>query len=166
MKTIEPIPEMMRAALLVGTGGPKMLEVRADVPVPQLDQGHVLVRVSACGVNNTDINTRVGWYSRSVTGATSGAGFATPAANDVSWGRQGLTFPRVQGADIAGIVVAVAAGTNEQLLGNRVIADPWLRDRHEPNNRELAGYLGSEHNGGFAEYCALPSENVYPIENR
>ncbi len=61
----------MRAALLVGTGGPKMLEVRADVPVPQLDQGYVLVRVSACGVNNTDINTRVGWYSRSVTGATS-----------------------------------------------------------------------------------------------
>ena len=41
--------------------------------------------------------------------------------------------------------------------------DPWLRDRRYPNERELAGYLGSERDGGFAQYCSVPSENVYPV---
>jgi len=40
--------------------------------------GEVLVRVGACGLNNTDINTRTAWYSKSVTegiGAGGRAGF-------------------------------------------------------------------------------------------
>lgn len=40
----------MRAALLLGLGGPEMLEVRDDVPVPEVAPGEVLVRVAACGV--------------------------------------------------------------------------------------------------------------------
>ena len=60
----------MRAAILLGIGGPEMLQVRDSVPVPRAGPGDVLVRVAACGINNTDINTRVGWYSRSVTTAT------------------------------------------------------------------------------------------------
>jgi NADPH:quinone reductase-like Zn-dependent oxidoreductase len=66
----------MRAALLLGNGGPEMIEVRDDVPIPAVGPHDVLIEVAACGVNNTDINTRVGWYSRSVTEATSGDGFA------------------------------------------------------------------------------------------
>lgn len=153
----------MRAALLLGTGGPEMLEVRDNVPVPKPGNGDVLVRVAACGVNNTDINTRVGWYSRSVKAGTSGSGFAEAERDDVGWGQQGLTYPRIQGADIAGVVVAVSESANSNLLGSRVLVDPWLRDRHQPEERELASYLGSERDGGFAEYCTVPSENVYPI---
>ena len=163
MTTDQAIPATMRAALLLGTGGPEMLEVRDDVPVPRPDQGDVLVQVMACGVNNTDINTRVGWYSRSVSAGTSGAGFAEADLEDVGWGREGLAFPRIQGADIAGVVVAIGEGADNSLLGRRVLVDPWLRDRRKPNERELAGYLGSERDGGFAQYCTAPSENVYPI---
>lgn len=158
----EPIPATMRAALLLGTGGPEMLEVRDDVPVPRPGRGDVLIKVAACGVNNTDINTRVGWYSRSVSTGTSGDGFAE-ADDDVGWGRDGLAFPRIQGADIAGTVVALGEGADEALLDRRVLVDPWLRDRRDPDERELAGYLGSERDGGFAEYCSVPSENVYPV---
>jgi NADPH:quinone reductase-like Zn-dependent oxidoreductase len=61
------VPAMMRAAQLLGRGGPEMLEVRDDVPVPVVQSGEVLIKVAACGINTTDINTRVGWYSRSVT---------------------------------------------------------------------------------------------------
>ena len=157
------LPAVMRAALLLGTGGPEMLVVRDNVAVPMPRRGDVLVRVAACGMNNTDVNTRVGWYSRSVTSATAGAGFAEAESEDSGWGRRGLSFPRIQGADIAGVVAAVGEGADRELLGVRVLVDPWLRDRHRPDDRELARYLGSERDGGFAEYCTVPSENVYPV---
>ena len=41
-----------------------MLEYREDVPLPEPQAGEVLIRVGAAGINNTDINTRIGWYSR------------------------------------------------------------------------------------------------------
>lgn len=154
---------VMRAALLLGTGGPEMLVVRDDVAVPSPGRGDVLVRVAACGMNNTDINTRVGWYSRAVTAATAGEGFAEAEAHDSGWGRRGLTFPRIQGADISGVVAATGEGADADLIGHRVLVDPWLRDRERPQDRELAGYLGSERDGGYAEYCTVPSENVYPV---
>ena len=157
------VPAVMRAALLLGTGGPEMLEVRDDVPVPSPGPGDVLVRVAACGMNNTDINTRVGWYSRAVTSATTTEGFADADPDDSAWGRSGLSFPRIQGADICGIVVAAGKGADPGLVGRRVLVDPWLRDRDRPNDRELAGYLGSERDGGFAEFCTVPGENVYPV---
>jgi NADPH:quinone reductase-like Zn-dependent oxidoreductase len=156
-------PDTMRAALLTGRGGPEMLVVRDDVPVPIPDAGQALIEVAACGVNNTDINTRVGWYSRSVSTATSGGGFAEAREDDATWGRGGLTFPRIQGADPCGRVVAVGPGSDDSLIGRRVVVDPWIRDPADPTDRARAGYLGSELDGGFAEYCAVPATNVHPI---
>ena len=161
--TDSDLPAVMRAAVLLGTGGPEMLAVRDDVPVPRPGPRDVLVRVAACGMNNTDINTRVGWYSRSVTSATTSQGFAEADPEDSTWGRSGLSFPRIQGADIAGVVVAAGEGADVGLLGRRVLVDPWLRDRDRPADRDLAGYLGSERDGGYAEYCTVPQENVYPV---
>lgn len=155
----------MRAALLLGNGGPEMLEVRDDVAVPSPGVDTALIRVHACGVNNTDINTRVGWYSRSVTSGTSGEGFTEAKTDDATWGRGGLAFPRIQGADICGTVVSVGPGGDESIVGRRVLVDPWIRDADDPTDRSLAGYLGSEHDGGFAEYCAVPARNVHPIDS-
>lgn len=159
-----PLPDIMRAALLLGNGGPEMLEVRDDVAVPTPGPGDVLLKVHACGMNNTDINTRVGWYSRSVTGATTDGGFEESKTDDATWGRGGLGFPRIQGADIAGTVVAVGDGVDAGLVGRRVMVDPWIRDLTDPGNRELAGYLGSEQDGGFAEYANVQAPNVHPID--
>ena len=159
------VPTTMRAALLLGNGGPEMLEVRDDVAVPTVGPADALILVSACGVNNTDINTRVGWYSRSVTASTSGEGYEAATLDDATWGRGGLVFPRIQGADVCGVVVAVGPDADPSLVSRRVLVDPWIRDPHHPGNRELAGYLGSECDGGFAEYCAVPAVNVHPIES-
>lgn len=152
----------MRAALLLGRGGPEMLEVRDDVPVPQPGENEVLIKVAACGMNNTDINTRVGWYSRSVTGATSGEGFAEAVDTDSTWGGDELEFPRIQGADPSGTVVAVGPGADASMIGKRVLCDGWIRDAQNPGDRSLAGYFGSERDGGFAEYCTIPQTNAYP----
>ena len=58
------LPEAMYAVLLTGHGGFDRLEYRSDVAVPRPGAGEVLIRVAAAGVNNTDINTRTGWYSK------------------------------------------------------------------------------------------------------
>ena len=157
-------PATMRAALLVGHGGPEMLQVRDDVPVPVPGPDDVLIKVAACGINNTDINTRVAWYSKSVTAATSGEGYADADAADSTWGGKGVAFPRIQGADVVGRVVAVGDRADAGLVGQRVIVEPWLKDPADPSDRSKARYLGSEADGGFAEYVAVPAGNVYPVD--
>ena len=67
------------------------LEYRTDFPVPELTPQDVLIRVSAAGVNNTDINTRNGWYSK-----------GDNDDEDASWAGKALKFPHIQGADACG----------------------------------------------------------------
>ncbi len=165
----ETIPRTMRAAVLTGLGGPENLQVRHDVPVPTPGAGEVLIAVSACGVNNTDINTRTGWYSRQVTDGTTpeGAtgGFADASQDDSTWGGSALSLPRIQGADPCGVVVAAGPGAEPSLIGQRVLVDPWLRDPADPLDRNKVGYFGSECDGGFAEYTVAPATNVHPVRS-
>ena len=67
---------MMKGVQLTGNGGPEKLSFRDDIPTPEINEEEVLIEVKACGMNNTDINTRVGWYSKSVAAATSNEGFS------------------------------------------------------------------------------------------
>jgi len=83
---------------------------------------------------------------------------------DGGWGTL-IHFPRIQGADVAGRIIAVGEGVAETRIGERVLVDPWLRDPDDRGDRSKAGYLGSERNGGFAEYTTVPGVNAYPIES-
>ena len=163
------IPETMRAVHLTGHGGLERLVFRDDVPVPSPAPGEVLIEVGACGMNNTDINTRIGWYSKAVTEGTTAdagaAGFGETRGVDSTWGRAGLAFPRIQGADVIGRIVAVGDGVSRDRMGERVLVDPWMRDATEPDKRELAGYFGSERDGGYAEYTTAPAVNAFPIQS-
>ena len=60
----------MSGVYLTRHGGPEALEWRENIPMPIPGPGEVLVKVLAAGVNNTDINTREGWYSSDLWGAT------------------------------------------------------------------------------------------------
>ena len=64
----------MTAVLLVGHGGYDKLKVRHDTLVGEPGAGEVLIRVTAVGMKNTDINTRVGWYSKSANGEANAGG--------------------------------------------------------------------------------------------
>ena len=151
----------MRAMVLTGHGGLEKLEYRDDVPVPSMDAGDVLIHVAACGMNNTDINTRTGWYSKTVTGATE-EGNTAAAHDDGSW-TEGLVFPRIQGADPAGVIVAAGSAVESGRVGERVLVDAWVRS---PSGRiEEAEYLGSERDGGFAEFVVVPSGNAHHVQS-
>ncbi len=157
------LPTTMSAMILTGHGDMDKYEWRTDWPVPQPGAGEVLIRVRACGMNNTDVNTRAGWYSKAVTGATSGATEETPDGEDPSWGGKPLAFPRIQGADICGEVVAVGEGVAAERIGERIITDCWLRDPEDLTDKTKTGYVGSEIDGGFAEYCVLPARNALKV---
>ena len=159
------IPSRMRAVVLTGHGGLDRLEPRDDWPVPEPGADEVLIRVKACGLNNTDVNTRTAWYSKGVSEATTGEGFAGAEDEDAAWGGAPIRFPRVQGADVCGVVVAAGGARGAGLIGRRVLIDPWLRDWDEPLDRDRCGYFGSECDGGYADYTAVDARNVHPLES-
>jgi NADPH:quinone reductase-like Zn-dependent oxidoreductase len=145
--------QQMRGVWLTGHGGFDRLEYRTDIPRPEAGPGEVLVRVGAAGVNNTDINTRLAWYSKG-----DGAG------DDASWTGAPIGFPRVQGIDVCGRIVAVGSGVAAGRVGERVLIEPCLR---EAAGRELdrPWFLGSECDGGFAEYVAVASRHAHAVQS-
>lgn len=145
------LPQTMQGVWLTGHGGFEKLEVRRDIPVPQPTANDVVIKVSAAGVNNTDINTRIGWYSK-----------GDAASEDAAWTGDPIKFPRIQGADVCGYIVAVGENISKERIGERVLVDPCL---WEVNSQVLSRpwYLGSECDGGFAEYTVIASRNAHRI---
>ncbi len=164
---MDTLPTTMAAVLLTGNGGLDRLEYRTDVPVPKPGAGEVLIRVSAAGVNNTDINTRVGWYSKAVTSATEAIG-ATGAgdidAGDAAWSGAALTFPRIQGADCCGRIVAVGEGVPSSRIGERVLVRNMLRTYVGFRPFEFWTF-GAECDGGFAQFAKAPAAETLRIDS-
>jgi len=156
----EALPDTMRAILLTGFGGYERLEWRDDVPVPRPRAGEVLVKVAAAGVNNTDINTRIGWYSKAVEASTDAGSDGFNEAGDDGWSGSAFTFPRIQGADCCGRIVAVGAGGDASRIGERVLIDPLIRD-----GDGSVRYFGSELDGGFADFACVPARNALTINS-
>jgi len=155
----------MKAMVLTGLGGLDKLVWHEDWPVPAPGPNEVLIKVGACGLNNTDVNTRSGWYSKAVSEATTGSAYDAVGQEDSTWGGSSISFPRIQGADAVGRVVAVGDGGDAGLIGKRVITDGWLRDWADPMNMDKTGYFGSECDGGFAEYTKTDIRNMAVIES-
>jgi len=143
----------MRGVWLTAHGGPDKLEFRNDLPVPTPGPLDVLVRVAAAAVNNTDINTRTAWYSKQ-----------DASTEDASWTGEPLRFPLVQGADVCGRIVAVGSAVSRERLGERVLVEPCIREADGQELKEPK-YLGSECDGGFAEYAVVSGRHAYRVES-
>lgn len=86
--------EVMRAAVLHNYGEPVRV---VDVPFPELESGHVLVRIRASGVNSLDTKIRINAAAHTRT-----------------------TLPAILGIDLAGVVEAVAADVDGFAPGDEV----------------------------------------------
>lgn len=93
----------MRAALIRAHGGPQMLEIVDDHPMPRIGEGDVLLRVKAASLNYHDVFTRRGM----------------PGIK--------LDLPVVPGLDLAGEIVETGPGVGAWLAGERVLVDPLNR---------------------------------------
>jgi propanol-preferring alcohol dehydrogenase len=132
----------VKAARIHRWGGDLLLE---DVPEPDLRDGEVLVEIAACGVGLTVLN-----YLRGDLG------------NDTN------DLPRVPGHELVGRIVAVGPGVTPEREGELVAAFFYLfcgRCRHclageEDLCQKLAGFLGVNRDGGYAERVSLPARNA------
>ncbi|MCY4496935.1 MAG: alcohol dehydrogenase family protein [Rhodospirillaceae bacterium] len=162
---VHQVPARMTAVQLTGHGGIDALRYREDVPTPMPGAGEVLIEVAAASINNTDINTRIGWYSKKVTDATGSGGadgFDELDGNDAAWSGAPMAFPRIQGADCCGRIAAVGEGVDTARIGERVIVRNMLRSYVDYRPFECWTF-GSECDGAFAQYARAPSREVYAV---
>lgn len=160
------IPNKMSAVLLTGHGGIYKLDYRDDVDVPTAGPGEVLINVTGAGVNNTDINTRIGWYSKSIkddTAAGAAEGLDDVNDDDASWSGEALKFPLIQGADACGIIVAVGEGVSPNRIGQRVIVRTMMEDK-TIGKPFYCWTRGSECNGGFAQFMSAPDDEAFAVD--
>lgn len=154
----------MKAVVTIGNGGYDKLVYR-DVPIPVPAPGEVLIRVLAAGVNNTEINTRLGWYSSSVTSSTEATAAAEEkdarAKADGGW-NEATPFPFIQGTDCCGRVVAAGHARDEGLVGKRVLVRACMRPRGFGSMENV--WMASDFDGAFAEYVKVPAGEVFAVD--
>ena len=138
VKTPAPIPKTMRAGVYREKGIVRVEEV----PVPEVGDGEVLIKVATCGVCGTDIKKIFHAY---------------------------VSPPQILGHELAGTVVAVGRGVTKWRLGYRVMSFHHIpcgkcfycerRLFSQCKQYKATGLTGgfTPNGGGFAEYVkAMP----------
>jgi NADPH:quinone reductase-like Zn-dependent oxidoreductase len=155
----------MKAVVTMGNGGYEQLQYR-DVPIPRPGAGEVLLQVLAAGVNNTEINTRLGWYSAAVTTGTEAVTtMDSEGAADMGDGgwNEATPFPFVQGTDCCGRVVAVGPSGDESALGKRVLIRPCIRPSGSESMENI--WMASDFDGAFAQFVKIDAAEVFEVNS-
>ena len=140
MSQTNEIPKTMRAANLHAPA-----DIRVErVPVPEPGAGEVLLAVKACGVCGSDI-------SRVMETGT-------------------YRFPTIPGHEFTGEVVALGPGVDGVEVGLRAAVVPLVPCKRcdycsigEYHLCEDYDYVGSRRDGAYAEYVAVPADNLLPL---
>ena len=161
---LESSGKTMKAVVTTAAGGYDKLEYR-DVPIPALLPGEVLIQVLAAGVNNTEINTRLGWYSASVTTATDDSASLAEQQDteiiDGGW-NESTPFPLIQGTDCCGRVVSLADDVDECWMGTRVLVRPCMRLNGFESLDNI--WMASDFDGAFAQFVRVPVSEVFKVD--
>jgi D-arabinose 1-dehydrogenase-like Zn-dependent alcohol dehydrogenase len=131
---------MMKVIQVPYAGGPFELVERA---IPEPGEGQVRIKVEACGVCHTDSIVKEG-------------------------GNVPITYPRVPGHEVIGVIDAVGKGVHSWSAGQRVgvgwhgghcFVCPACR-RGDFVNCQNAPVPGLTYDGGYAEYMVTPQEGL------
>ena len=153
------IPQFMSGVYLTGHGGLDKLVYKEDIPVPSPKFGEVLIEVKGAGINNTDINTRLGWYSKNITSETNADEIVS---DNGSWNGVPLHFPRIRGGDICGYIIKVGEGVDSSRTGERVLVRS-MQNSPASKNPMAMQTIGSEFDGGFAQFCVAKSNESFKV---
>lgn len=127
--------------------GPRSMHIR-EIPIPELKSGEVLIRVKQAGICGSELGGYLGHNS-----------LRKP--------------PLVMGHEFAGVIEQLGPQVTNLRVGDRVTANPLVTCgscRYCLNGQsQLCGernLLGAHRPGAFAEFVAVPSRNVYPLEKQ
>lgn len=135
-KNFEKGEDGMKAIVLKEIGGPDQLVYEeVDTPVPQPNE--ILVRLKYASLNRRDVWITYGQYP-------------------------GMKLPSILGADGAGEIAGLGENVKGRELGSEVIINPSLNwgDSDHFNGPDYS-ILGMPTDGTYAQYVAVPAENVY-----
>jgi len=162
----------MKAAVFRKTEDGRWLPSTKDIPIPELNDGELLMKVESCGICQTDLTVSLGRF------------------------RDPRFIPEevVLGHEFWGEVVEIKGRVNERReslgmepleVGDLVVADPnivclhgearsWRREggtcyfcsQFVSALCERVQHIGVHFNGGFAQYCKLPAEQAVKIPGR
>jgi NADPH:quinone reductase-like Zn-dependent oxidoreductase len=141
---------LVRALTISAHGGPEQLEVREDLPMPEIDAPtDVRVRVLAAALNHIDL-----FALRGLPG-------------------QAIVPPWIVGSDACGVIDRVGAAVTNVSAGDYVVLNPGMSDRtcvycRQGEQPLCLGYriLGEHVPGTAAEYVVVPGANVRGIPGR
>lgn len=135
----------MKAVIFRQHGGPDVLEY-TDFPSPEPKPGEALIRLRAAALNRMDVLVRNGWQGLK------------------------LDLPHIDGADGAGEVVEIKGEGLGVRVGDRVVIDANLGCGKcefclagKDNMCREWHLLGETVRGTYAEYVALPAEQLYRL---
>ena len=95
-------------------------------------------------------------------GATEDRGASGNDAADSAWTGAAVDFPRIQGADCFGEVVAVGADVDASRIGKKVLVRAMQVTGTEPNSYSVKTF-GADRDGGFCEYTTASATEVIPV---
>ena len=156
------VPSKMMAVVTTGNGGYNKLDYKL-VDTPRINNDEVLIKVLAAGLNNTEINTRIGWYSSLVKDGTEELNNKLESGLKVNnGGWSGSTkFPLIQGTDCCGQIVKLLNHNYQNLIGKRVIVRSCMRVNGFNSKEKI--WMASDFDGSFAEYVRVPLSEVFAI---
>lgn len=140
---------LLKAVQVTGYGDVNKLEV-VEIDIPEPGENEVLVQVKACGINNTEIWMREGAYGKD---------------SKSGWRPEGVQFPRIPGSDITGTVVKTGKQVATSMIGKDVVLFPFTstgEDGCEHISDDMS-FIGSEYDGGYAEYVVWPAELCFDM---
>ena len=135
--------KMMRAQVLTEV---KHFELK-EIPVPQINDDEVLVKIVYCGICGSDWGSYTGKYADEVA-----------------------CIPLTTGHEFYGILEEVGKNAKDLAVGDRVTADICISCGTcyhcrigEPLLCSNFTQLGIHTDGGFAEYVKVPWKNIYKV---
>lgn len=121
-----------------------------DARIPEVPEGHVLIQVRRAGICGTDRHIYE-WDS---------------------WSQNRVKLGIATGHEIAGVVVQTGVGVKHAYVGQRVSVEGHIACGHcqacRTGNAHICPtveIVGIDRDGGFAEFVAVPEENLWPIHD-
>lgn len=157
----------MKAVVTRDNGGYDMLDY-CDVPIPQPGPDEVLIQVLAAGINNTEINTRLGWYSSKVSGGTEDLSTDDSEMNSAKDTRDGgwneeTPFPFIQGTDCCGRIVGTGEHVSDDRIGERILVRACMRSNGWDSLDNI--WMASDFDGAFAQFVIVPATEAFAIDS-